>query len=26
VLSVAELLGETAKRIHTSHSVSTLFV
>jgi len=26
VLSVAELLGETVKRIHTSHSVSTLFV
>ncbi len=26
VLSVADLLGETAKRIHTSHSVSTLFV
>jgi len=26
VLSVAELLGETIKRIHNSHSVSTLFV
>ena len=26
VLSVAELLGETIKRIHESHSVSTLFV
>ncbi|MFH1489361.1 MAG: ribose-phosphate pyrophosphokinase [Pseudomonadota bacterium] len=26
VLSVAELLGETIKRIHTSNSVSTLFV
>jgi ribose-phosphate pyrophosphokinase len=26
VLSIAELLGETLKRIHTSHSVSTLFV
>jgi ribose-phosphate pyrophosphokinase len=26
VLSVAELLGETIKRIYTSHSVSTLFV
>ena len=26
VLSVAELLGETIKRIGTSHSVSTLFV
>ena len=25
-LSVAELLGETIKRIHNSHSVSTLFV
>jgi ribose-phosphate pyrophosphokinase len=26
VLSVAELLGETIKRIYESHSVSTLFV
>ncbi len=26
VLSIAELLGETIKRIHNSHSVSTLFV
>jgi ribose-phosphate pyrophosphokinase len=26
VLSIAELLGETIKRSHTSHSVSTLFV
>ena len=26
VLSIAELLGETIKRIGTSHSVSTLFV
>ncbi|RLB27776.1 MAG: phosphoribosylpyrophosphate synthetase [Deltaproteobacteria bacterium] len=26
VLSIAELLGETIKRIHESHSVSTLFV
>jgi len=26
ILSVAELLGETIKRIHNSHSVSTLFV
>ncbi|MBW1788024.1 MAG: ribose-phosphate pyrophosphokinase [Deltaproteobacteria bacterium] len=26
VLSVAELLGETIKRVHESHSVSTLFV
>ncbi|MBW2608830.1 MAG: ribose-phosphate pyrophosphokinase [Deltaproteobacteria bacterium] len=26
LLSVAELLGETVKRIHNSHSVSTLFV
>ncbi len=26
VLSIAELLGETIKRIYTSHSVSTLFV
>lgn len=26
VLSVAELLGETIKRVHNSHSVSTLFV
>jgi ribose-phosphate pyrophosphokinase len=26
VLSVAELLGETIKRIYNSHSVSTLFV
>jgi ribose-phosphate pyrophosphokinase len=26
VLSVAELLGETIKRIHNSDSVSTLFV
>ena len=26
VLSIAELLGETIKRIDTSHSVSTLFV
>jgi ribose-phosphate pyrophosphokinase len=26
VLSMAELLGETIKRIYTSHSVSTLFV
>ena len=25
-LSIAELLGETIKRIHNSHSVSTLFV
>ncbi len=25
-LSIAELLGETIKRIHSSHSVSTLFV
>jgi ribose-phosphate pyrophosphokinase len=26
VLSIAELLGETIRRIHNSHSVSTLFV
>ncbi|MBL7102240.1 MAG: ribose-phosphate diphosphokinase, partial [Desulfobacteraceae bacterium] len=26
VLSIAELLGETIKRSHSSHSVSTLFV
>jgi ribose-phosphate pyrophosphokinase len=26
VLSVAEILGETIKRIYNSHSVSTLFV
>jgi ribose-phosphate pyrophosphokinase len=26
VLSIAEILGETIKRIHNSHSVSTLFV
>ncbi|SPD73218.1 phosphoribosylpyrophosphate synthase [uncultured Desulfobacterium sp.] len=26
VLSIAELLGETVRRIHNSHSVSTLFV
>lgn len=26
VLSIAELLGETIKRIYKSHSVSTLFV
>jgi phosphoribosylpyrophosphate synthetase len=25
-LSIAELLGETIKRINSSHSVSTLFV